>query len=125
MSRHVVAAVRELPAGARKTLTVKGRPIVVFNLNGSFFGLLDRCPHQGACLSGGILGGVAQADEPGKIKYTRQGEFLRCPWHGWEFNIRTAGRGAIPSGSGPGRILWRSRRAGNSWKGHTSPRRSR
>ena len=39
---HVVAAVRDLPVGARKTLTVKGRPIVVFNVHGAFFGLLDR-----------------------------------------------------------------------------------
>jgi 3-phenylpropionate/trans-cinnamate dioxygenase ferredoxin subunit len=89
MSRHVVAAVRDLPVGARKTLTVNGRPIVVFNVHGAFFGLLDRCPHQGANLSKGILGGLAQGDQPGKVRYTRSGEFLRCPWHGWEFDIRT------------------------------------
>jgi 3-phenylpropionate/trans-cinnamate dioxygenase ferredoxin subunit len=89
MSRHVVAAVCDLPIGARKTLTVNGRPIVVFNVHGTFFGLLDRCPHQGANLSKGILGGLAHGEEPGKIRYVRQGEFLRCPWHGWEFDIRT------------------------------------
>jgi 3-phenylpropionate/trans-cinnamate dioxygenase ferredoxin subunit len=89
MSRHVVAPLRELPAGARKRLTVKGRPIVVFNLHGEFFGLLDRCPHQGAPLSAGLIGGLARADQPGKICYMRQGEFIRCPWHGWEFDIRT------------------------------------
>jgi len=89
MSRHVVAAVRDLPIGARKTLTVNGRPIVVFNVHGTFFGLLDRCPHQGASLSKGILGGLADGEEPGKIRYSRQGEFLRCAWHGWEFDICT------------------------------------
>jgi nitrite reductase/ring-hydroxylating ferredoxin subunit len=26
---------------------------------------------------------------PGEIQYTRLGEILRCPWHGWEFDIRT------------------------------------
>jgi nitrite reductase/ring-hydroxylating ferredoxin subunit len=89
MTKHVVAAVRDLPVGSRKTLTVNGRPIVVFNVNGSFCGLLDRCPHQGANLSCGIIGGIAQGAEPGRISYLRQGEFLRCPWHGWEFDIRT------------------------------------
>ena len=89
MSRHIVAAVRDLPPGTRKAVTLKGRPIVVFNLAGEFFGLLDRCPHQGACLSDGIIGGIAQGDGPGAIRYTRVGEFLRCPWHGWEFDIRT------------------------------------
>jgi nitrite reductase/ring-hydroxylating ferredoxin subunit len=89
MSRHIVAAVRDLPIGGRKAVTVNGRPIVVFNVGGEYFGLLNRCPHQGACLSDGILGGIAQGDGPGKVRYTRQGEFLRCPWHGWEFDIRT------------------------------------
>ena len=89
MSRHVVAAVRDLPVGARKTLTVNGRPIVVFNVHGAFFGLLDRCPLQCANLSKGILVGLAQGDQPGKVRYIRPREFLRCPWHGWEFDIRT------------------------------------
>jgi nitrite reductase/ring-hydroxylating ferredoxin subunit len=89
MSRHIVAAVRDLPIGGRKAVTVNGRPIVVFNVGGEYFGLLNRCPHQGACLSDGILGGIAQGDGPGKVRYTRQGEFLRCPWHGWEFDLRT------------------------------------
>ncbi len=89
MSRHVVAAVRDLPAGSQKAVTVKGRPIVVFNLEGEFFGLLNRCPHQGARLSEGFLGGLLQGEEPGKVRCTRLGEIIRCPWHGWEFDIRT------------------------------------
>jgi 3-phenylpropionate/trans-cinnamate dioxygenase ferredoxin subunit len=89
MTRHVVAAVRDLPAGSRKAVTVKGRPIVVFNLDGAYFGLLDRCPHQGAHLSGGFLGGLLQGEGPGQVRCTRLGEIIRCPWHGWEFDIRT------------------------------------
>jgi nitrite reductase/ring-hydroxylating ferredoxin subunit len=89
MTKHVVAAVRDLPAGGRKAVTVKGRPIVVFNLAGEYFGLLDRCPHQGANLSGGFLGGLLQGDGPGRVRCTRLGEIIRCPWHGWEFDIRT------------------------------------
>ena len=26
---------------------------------------------------------------PGEYRYSRQGEILRCPWHGWEFDVRT------------------------------------
>jgi 3-phenylpropionate/trans-cinnamate dioxygenase ferredoxin subunit len=26
---------------------------------------------------------------PGEYTYTRRGEILRCPWHGWEFDVKT------------------------------------
>ena len=89
MARHVVAPVAELPPGSRKFLTIDERPIAVFNIKGEFFGLLNRCPHQGAALCEGPLIGLAQSSDPGTIEYTRPGEIIRCPWHGWEFDIRT------------------------------------
>jgi 3-phenylpropionate/trans-cinnamate dioxygenase ferredoxin subunit len=89
MSKHVVAAVRDIPPGSRRLVTVRGRPIAIFNVGGEFFGLFNRCPHQGGSLCEGELGGLVESDEPGQYRYTRQGEILRCPWHGWEFDIRT------------------------------------
>ena len=89
MTRHVVAPVSEIPPGGKKRVTVKGRPIAIFNLDNQFYGMLDRCPHQGGSLSAGIITGLLQSKEPGKYTYTRKGEFVRCPWHGWEFDIRT------------------------------------
>src|SRR3546814_2830988 len=92
MSKHVVATVPEIPPGSRKRVMVKGRPVVVFNLDGEYFGLLDRCPHQGGSLCEGRLIGLLEAHEPGDYSYTRRGEIVRCPWHGWEFDIRTGRR---------------------------------
>jgi nitrite reductase/ring-hydroxylating ferredoxin subunit len=89
MPRHVVAPVSEIPPGARKLVEVRGRPIAIFNLEGEFFGLLNRCPHQGGSLCDGILTGLLESPQPGKYHYSRKGEILRCPWHGWEFDIRT------------------------------------
>ena len=89
MARHVIAAVDELPPGTRKFLEIDGRPIAVFNIKGEYFGLMNRCPHQGAALCEGPLIGLAQSKEPGEIEYTKLGEIIRCPWHGWEFDIRT------------------------------------
>ena len=52
--------------------------------------ILDSyCPHMGAELCKGWIVGLVEPGEPGQYKLVRQGEFLRCPWHGWEFDIRT------------------------------------
>ena len=47
MSRHVVAATSEIKPGERKLVTIKGREIGVFNVDGAFFALANRCPHAG------------------------------------------------------------------------------
>jgi nitrite reductase/ring-hydroxylating ferredoxin subunit len=87
--RHVVAAVGEIPPGGRKLVEVAGRRVVVFNLGGEFFALADRCPHQGGSLAAGCITGNVASSEPGEYRYTRRGEMIRCPWHYWEFDIRT------------------------------------
>jgi nitrite reductase/ring-hydroxylating ferredoxin subunit len=89
MSKHVVATVQDLPPGTRKLVHVKGRPIAIFNIGGEYFGMLNRCPHQGASLCYGTLTGLLEAPEPGRYRFAREGEILRCPWHGWEFDVRT------------------------------------
>jgi nitrite reductase/ring-hydroxylating ferredoxin subunit len=87
--RHVVGAVEEIPPGGRKLVEVAGRRVVVFNLRGEFFALADRCPHQGGSLAAGCITGNVSSSEPGEYHYTRRGEMIRCPWHYWEFDIRT------------------------------------
>jgi nitrite reductase/ring-hydroxylating ferredoxin subunit len=89
MPKHVVAAVKDLPPGGRKVVEVNGRAIVVFNLDGEFFALNDRCPHRGGPLSKGKLTGLVESSEPGEYRYSRRGEIIRCPWHSWEYDIRT------------------------------------
>ena len=84
-----MAAADEIAPGACKIVTVQGREIGVFNLAGEYFALINRCPHEGAPVCRGRIVGLATADAPGQYRLTRQGELLRCPWHGWEFDIRT------------------------------------
>ncbi len=89
MARYVVATVEEIPPGGRKIVEVAGRSIGVFNVGGEFFALRNRCPHQGGPLCLGRLGGFVTATTPGEYEYSREGEILQCPWHGWEFDVRT------------------------------------
>ena len=103
MSRHVVAAVDEIAPGQRKLVEVAGREIGIFNLGGEFFGIANRCPHEGASLCKGRLVGLVESTAPGSYQHSRKGEMLRCPWHGWEFDIRTG-----KSWCDPGRTRVRS-----------------
>src|SRR5215470_19667647 len=89
MTKYIVATVEEIPPGGRKIVEVAGRSIGIFNLDGVFFALRNRCPHQGGPLCAGSLGGLISSSRPGEYDYSRAGEMLRCPWHGWEFDIRT------------------------------------
>ncbi len=89
MARIVVAPVGEIPAGGRKLVEAEGKRIVVFNLGGEFYALSDRCPHQGGSLCAGLVSGHVESSEPGVYRYARRGEMVRCPWHYWEFDIRT------------------------------------
>ena len=87
--KHVVAAVSEIPPGGRKRVDVAGRDVAVFNLAGEFFALANKCPHRGGPLCQGSLTGLILSEEPGDYQYIRQGEIIRCPWHNWEFDVRT------------------------------------
>ncbi|MEM7118162.1 MAG: Rieske (2Fe-2S) protein [Chloroflexota bacterium] len=89
MTKHIVAKADEIAVGERKIVEVNGRSIGIFNINGQFFALRNRCPHEGAELCTGTVTGLRRSDTPGHYQWDRAGEILRCPWHGWEFDIKT------------------------------------
>jgi 3-phenylpropionate/trans-cinnamate dioxygenase ferredoxin subunit len=84
-----VARADEIPPGGRKIVDVHGRSIGVFNLGGEYVALRNRCPHQGGPLCSGELFGALSAETPGQYEFERPGEIIRCPWHGWEFDMRS------------------------------------
>jgi 3-phenylpropionate/trans-cinnamate dioxygenase ferredoxin subunit len=89
MAPHLVCPVSELPPGERRIIDANGRSIGVFNIDGSFYAIRNRCPHQGAPLCRGLVTGTMAPSAPGVFDWQRQGEIVRCPWHGWEFDITT------------------------------------
>ncbi|NIN71548.1 MAG: Rieske 2Fe-2S domain-containing protein [Gemmatimonadetes bacterium] len=70
-----VAALDELPPGASKRVYNGADAIALFNVDGTYYAVSDRCSHGRASLSEGSV----DAD----------GCTLNCPWHGGKFDIRT------------------------------------
>jgi 3-phenylpropionate/trans-cinnamate dioxygenase ferredoxin subunit len=75
--------------GGKKVVNPAGREICLFNVKGEHYALINRCPHEGAPLGYGPVLGCFSSKRPGEYALTREGEMLRCPWHGWEFDIKT------------------------------------
>ncbi len=89
LTKHIVASAKDLPPGTRKLVEVNGREIVVLNISGEFFGVLNRCPHNGGSLCKGTLTRRISSPEPGVYETPGPAELLRCPWHGWQYDVRT------------------------------------
>lgn len=87
MTDHAVARADEIPPGTCKIVCVQGREFGVFNLAGRFCAVRNLCPHQGGPLCRGTLSGTTMPSRPGEYSWGRDGEILRCPWHGWEFDL--------------------------------------
>ena len=102
MSRFTVGPAAAIPPGSVRVVKPEGEGagIGIFNVDGEFFALRNRCPHMGAPLcAGSIKGTSAACTRPSgafEIAWGRRGEVVACPWHPWEFEIRS-GRTVFPS----------------------------
>lgn len=68
-----IAKIGDLEPGEVIGCEVEGQPIALFNIEGEYFAIEDRCTHRDAQLS---LGEVV-------------GEVVVCPFHAAEFSIKT------------------------------------
>jgi len=89
MARHVVAKLADFPPGTRRFIELENLSIGVFNIHGKFYALRNSCPHQSAPLCRGWVCGTLVATQAYEYVYAREDEIIKCPWHGWEFEIAT------------------------------------
>lgn len=87
--RYRVCTTEELQPGERKIVDAGGRSIGVFNVGGSYHALLNLCPHQRGPLCLGQVTGTMLPSPVGEFRYGLEGRIIRCPWHGWEFDLTT------------------------------------
>jgi 3-phenylpropionate/trans-cinnamate dioxygenase ferredoxin subunit len=86
---HRVCLAVELPPGTRRTVTIDGRTLGVFNSGGRHFAVRNVCPHMGAPLCAGTVGGAMLPSRPYEYVFAMEGRVLRCPWHGWAFDLES------------------------------------
>jgi nitrite reductase (NADH) small subunit len=67
------ADLADIIPGSCRTVNVSGRDVALFNVDGSVFCLDNTCLHRGGPLGEGFL----------------EGSIVTCPWHGWQYNVRT------------------------------------
>lgn len=79
-----VAKVDDLPQGRVKTVTARTVSLCLSHYDGKWAAMDNRCPHQGGPLGEGSI----EKGVEGKC-------WIRCPWHGWDFDPLT---GAPPGG---------------------------
>lgn len=89
MGKHVVCRKDELPPGEMKITKAGSIEVGVYNIDGEFYALHNKCPHRGAPLCEGRINGLMTGPDPGEYEIEREGEIIRCPWHGYEFDITT------------------------------------
>lgn len=88
MKIHFIADENEIEEAKPKIVEVDGRSIGVYRIGGRYYALHNYCPHAGAPLCKGAIEGTALLSNVYEYAYGREGEIVKCPWHGWEFDIK-------------------------------------
>ena len=68
--------------------------IGVYLIDGCLYAVRNQCPHKGAPLCRGQLGSTYRPVGAGAEPFEEVlcNRVLRCPWHGWEFDV-VSGKG--------------------------------
>lgn len=72
--------VDDLPPGKSTAVTVAGKDIALFNVDGTIYAMEDSCLHQGQSLG--------MSDFQGKV--------VTCRGHGWRYDVTTGGTLHVP-----------------------------
>ena len=94
MREVIIGSASEFSDPGRKIIGFESFEVAVFKLDGEFFAYLNQCPHMGgpAC-QGKMIAKVEEIiadDRTSKgMMFSKTKMHIVCPWHGFEFDIRT------------------------------------
>lgn len=94
MREVFVAQEGEIADGGRKVIAHDGLEVGVFRVDGAFYAWRNECPHAGGPIcQGRLMKGLEERLDGEKrslgIHHAAGVLNVVCPWHGFEFNVRT------------------------------------
>jgi nitrite reductase/ring-hydroxylating ferredoxin subunit len=78
------ATVNDIPSGQVKQISLQGKTLALFNVNGTFYAIDNECSHRNGPLAEGFI----------------EGSEVVCPWHGARFDICTGNNLSPPASKG-------------------------
>lgn len=91
-NRVTICAATEIAKGEKRIVQLEKFSVGVFNIEGKFYAIKNACPHYGAPLCQGHIQTTHRPGEVGEFEPALEGRVIRCPWHGWEFDV-VSGKG--------------------------------
>ncbi|MGW8482634.1 2Fe-2S iron-sulfur cluster-binding protein [Microbacterium sp. NPDC055903] len=91
MSRQPLAEVADVPLQGDGALLrdVDGVEVGLYRVGEEIVAWRNICPHEAAPVCRGRVAGTRLESLVYEYRYGRHQEILRCPWHGWEFDLST------------------------------------
>lgn len=68
-----IAKREDIPDNTGFAVEVEGQAIALYRINSEIYAIEGVCPHAGGPMAEGSLNGC----------------LAMCPWHGWEFDVKT------------------------------------
>lgn len=84
-----ICELSELTLDEFRTVDLAGRDICIVRTVAGVFAIGTSCPHQGANMCDGAIKGTMQPSDRNEYDFVSEGEIVTCPWHGYEFDMRS------------------------------------
>lgn len=89
MGKIRVASIAEIAEGKPVIVAVNGIELGIFLVEDCYFAWRNVCPHAAAPVCFGTVHGTKLPSSVYEYRFGCENQILRCPWHGWEFDLRT------------------------------------
>jgi nitrite reductase (NADH) small subunit len=90
--KHEVGRIGDFAPGSITIVEIDSRSIGIINGAGKLYAVLNVCPHALAPVCEGRLTGTVLPSDPGTAVWGMENRILRCPWHGYEYDLEDGGR---------------------------------